>query len=567
MSIVQLKEGNCQNCYKCIRNCPVKSIEFKNGNAAVIEKECILCGECIACCPQHTKYARSDVGAVRELIAGNRRVAVSLAPSWRAYYEDVTLEEMSAALKALGFSIVEETAIGATQVSLEYDQLLRSGQMENVIFTACSSVVMLVERHYPALIKHLAPVSSPMMAHARLMRECYGDIKVVFIGPCYSKKNEVSDPLAGGLVNYAITFEELDGWMGETEVKFSAQDPETTGVKDAKARIYPTACGILETLKSDDSNYRRIAVDGVEECMELFDAMLAGELTGVAVEANVCKGSCIGGPVMRQKNKHVFTGRQYITGDSIPADRHYAQSADREFPHPRVFTNRAPRTDMPAEEQIRAILEQTGKYTPEQELNCGSCGYNSCREKAIAVFQGKADINMCLPFFRERAENISNTILANSPNAIFAADSDWFVQDMNQTAEKMFGIKRQDYLGMPISEFIADEVFEQACKTEAPVVKKVRFSDSLIVEETVIYIKKHKIYVAFIKDITADELSERELAEIREHTIEIAQNVIDKQMRVAQEIASLLGETTAETKVALTNLKKSMETREEETSI
>lgn len=205
------------------------------------------------------------------------------------------------------------------------------------------------------------------------------------------------------------------------------------------------------------------------------------------------------------------------------------------------------------------FLEKTGKYTPEQELNCGSCGYNSCREKAIAVFQGKADINMCLPFFRERAENISNTILSNSPNAIFAIDSDLFVQDLNETAERMFGIRRQDYLNMPVSEFIADDLFDRASRSDVPVIEKVKLREDFIVEETVTYIPQHKIYVAFIKNITADELSELELAKMREHTIEVAQNVIDKQMRVAQEIASLLGETTAETKVALTKLKKSME--------
>ena len=559
MSILQLKEGNCQNCYKCIRNCPVKSIEFKNGNAAVIEKECILCGECITCCPQHTKYARNDVGAIQKLFEANRRVAVSLAPSWKAYYPDVEFEQMSSGLKKLGFSIVEETAIGASQVSLEYDKLLESGQMKNIIFTACSSAVMLVERHYPSLIKMLAPVSSPMMAHGRLMRECYGDIKVVFIGPCYSKKNEVSDPLSGGMVNYAITFEELDNWMNESKVSFDSSDADVYGVKDYKARVYPKPCGILKTLKSKDTNYRRIAVDGIEECMELFTAMEKGEIEGVAAEVNVCTGSCIGGPVMRKAGKHLFVAEQFITDEKMPYDEHFSKTSESIFPHPRVFTKRNSDLAMPTEEEIRAILEQTGKYTPEQELNCGSCGYNSCREKAIAVYQGKADINMCLPFFRERAESISNTILANSPNSIFAVDSDCFVQDMNQTAEKMFRIKRQDYIGMPISEFIMDEIFEEACKTEQPVIKKVRLSDSLIVEETVIYIRKHKIYVAFIKDITADELSEIELSKIREHTIEIAQNVIDKQMRVAQEIASLLGETTAETKVALTNLKHSME--------
>ncbi len=183
MSVIQLNEGSCVNCYKCIRECPIKAIEFKDGRANIIEDECILCGTCVLTCPQGAKVVKNEVPSVKQLIEEGRKVYVTLAPSWVGWF-DCSFAQLSAALKKIGFAGVEETAIGAAEVSREYASLMQNGYMNSIIATACSSVVMLIERHFPELIKMLAPISSPMMAHARIMREMYGDIKVVFLGPC-----------------------------------------------------------------------------------------------------------------------------------------------------------------------------------------------------------------------------------------------------------------------------------------------------------------------------------------------------------------------------------------------
>ena len=575
MSVIELREGNCRNCYKCIRGCPVKAIEFKDGRAAVIEKECVLCGACIATCPQNAKHIRSELDAAKALLRSGRPVYATVAPSWSGYFDTSDFASLTASLCALGFAGVEETAIGAYEASREYAALLEQGKMKNVIVTACASAVMLVEKHYPALIPYLAPVSSPMMAHARLMREAYGDIAVVFIGPCFSKKQEAKDPLSGELCDCVLTFDELETWLDEAgqslrsqEANASAAEADTAershavGTSHPVSRLYPTPTGIIKTIDPDvfgSSCYKPVAVDGLERCIELFDAMVNDQLEGLFVEANICSGSCVGGPVMRLHGKVPIITSGYISDEKQPQDEHPAASSLLTLEHPRVFADRSVRYPMPTEEQIKAILAKTGKFTPEQELNCGSCGYASCRDKAIAVFQGKADINMCLPFFRERAESISNTILANSPNAIIALDSDRLIQDLNKTAEQMFEITRGDAVGFPLPMFEEDSLFEQARKEGKPADKKVVLMDyGIVVEETVVYIDNHDMYVAFIKDITREEADARAMKDMREHTIETAQAVIDKQMRVAQEIASLLGETTAETKVALTNLKKSM---------
>lgn len=560
MSVIELNPTNCQNCYKCIRECPIKAIAFKDGRAKIIDKECILCGICVQSCPQNAKYIRNDADTVRGLLALEKPVYASIAPSWQGWYDNDDFGVISAALKRLGFAGVEETAIGAAETSREYAELMEKGSMKNIIGTACSSVVMLVERKYPELVKALSPVSSPMMAHARLMREAYGDIKVVFIGPCLSKKDEAADPLAGGLVNCALTFSSLDRWLAEAGIPLSGEDRGAVGVKNSVARLYPRPRGILATIPEKQyGKYRPMAVDGIFRCIELFDALKNGELENVFVEANICAGGCFGGPIMRMGGKRAMLLENRVSAAALSHDERPADTTQMQFPHPRVFANRTDRAPVPTEEEIIKILSRIGKYTPEQELNCGSCGYSTCRAKAIAVHQGKADINMCLPFFRDRAENMSNMVMEHSPNAIIAFDSDLMVQELNPTAEDMLHVSRAEIMNMPVPEFYGETAFEEAKNTGKIVTKKNHlFSNNHSVEETFIYIREHNMYLAFIKDISGEEKRQEELAELRTHTIDTAQQVIDKQMRVAQEIASLLGETTAETKVALTNLKKSM---------
>lgn len=562
MSIIELNTGNCQNCYKCIRNCPLKAIRFKEGRATVIDDECILCGTCVDVCPQNAKFVKSQRQQVKDLLTQGERVYVSVAPSYTAYY-NIDFPTLSATLKKMGFAGVEETAIGANEVSREYSHLLIDGQMGNIIVTACSSVVMLVERHYPELIKYLAPVASPMMAHAKLMRETYGnDIKVVFLGPCIAKKEEAADRLAGGYVDYAITFSGLEEWMQKDGIQFSeTPDPEAVGVLNPVSRLYPKPFGIIQTISERlfKQKYRKVSVDGISDCIELFDTLKNDDsIQGLFIEANVCKGGCLGGPVLRSKHKNPHLSQFNLDDDPMEYDDTPAATTRNAFSHPRVFANRSAQRPQPTEEDIRRILATIGKHSPEDELNCGSCGYPSCRAKAVAVFQGKADIHMCLPYFRQQAENMSNTVLEFSPNGILVFDSEQRLLDMNPTAEVMLGLEKKDWLGELPPVFYGETDFEDARAEEKVKVKKITIDDKFC-EQTILFVKQHGMYLVFIKDISEEESRKQELAGLREHTVSVAQKVIEKQMTVAQEIASLLGETTAETKVALTKLKKSME--------
>lgn len=566
ISVIELNMGDCQNCYKCIRHCPIKAIEFKNSRAKVIPDECILCGTCVETCPQNAKFIKSDSYKVRRLIEQGETVYASIAPSYSAYF-GVDFPKLSMALKKLGFAGVEETAIGAYETSREYANLIKAKQMKNIIVTACSSVVMLIENHYKDLISSLAPVASPMMAHAKLMKEAYGNhIKIAFIGPCIAKKAEAADSLAGGYVDHALTFSGVEEWMQNAGVSFEEDDPDTLGVVNSVARLYPKPVGILDTIDNhffEESGYRKLSVDGVEDCISLFDSMVQDEnIKGLFIEANICKGSCLNGPVMRMHGKSSVMSQFFINDQPKTYDKLPAPTASMSFPQPRVFANRAPKNPQPTEEQIREILATTGKYTKEDELNCGSCGYSSCREKAIAVFQGKADIHMCLPYFRQQAENISSTVIEHSPNAILVFDDEQRLLDLNPTAETMLGISKATSLGEFPPLFYGETDFEDA-KADGEVKTKKIELDGLFAEQSILYVKEHRLYLAFIKDINEEERRKKEISDMREHTVMTTQKVIEKQMRVAQEIASLLGETTAETKVALTKLKKSMEQTED----
>lgn len=559
MSILKLNALNCQNCYKCIRECSLKAIEFKDSKTKIIESECVLCGRCMEACPKGAKYFRKNIDKVKALINSEKRVYASVAPSYAGWYNG-NFEMISSALKKLGFDGVEETAIGAASVSEEYAKLMERGQMKSIIATSCSSTVMLIERHFPSLVKLLAPVSSPMMAHARLMREAYGDIKVVFIGPCLSKMYEAEDPLSGGLVNEVLTFEDIDLWMNERDVIIEESDDEAVGVSVPISRIYPKQEGILKTIDENRFNgYTPVSVDGLNRCIDFFNAMVEDDTHGVFVEANICAGSCIGGPIMRMNQKSLINSTTRLIKDKQPLDDNPAKSSCIEFGHPRVFANRSNVQDIPTEEQIKTILAKIGKTTPEQELNCGSCGYPTCRQKAIAVFQKKADSTMCLPFLRERAENMSSMVIENSPNGIITFDELMLVTELNPKAEELFAVERASIIGEVIPALYGLLSFEEAKEQKKPITcKTAGYSDEVKVEITVIYLTQNNMYIAFAKDISDEEKNKDELTDLRLSTVEIAQEVINKQMRVAQEIASLLGETTAETKVALTNLKRSI---------
>jgi iron only hydrogenase large subunit-like protein len=565
MSIIQFKEANCKNCYKCIRSCPVKAITFKNDQARIIEEDCMLCGNCLKACPQNAKTVKSDIDIVKKFISKKEKVYASLAPSFITAFDSNDGRTLFDALKKLGFTYVEETAIGAAAVSRQYEKLMGEKKMKNIITTACPSVNFLIEKYYPELIDQMAPVVSPMLAHAKMLRETYGQrIRVVFIGPCLSKKDECNDMQNDGLVDAVLTFEELNSWMTAEGLYenggFTAQIKAT---KDMSARIYPVPGGILKTIGSKyKANYKCVSVDGVDRCMKILEAMKNGEIENYFIEMNSCQDACIGGPCMNEIKGGFLAAREKLLEYVKKGSNNANQLADMgsKIDLHKKFINRTKKYDIPSDATIQAILNSIGKFTKDQELNCGACGYPSCRDKAIAVYQNKAQLHMCLPYMRERAESISNLIINTTPNAIFALDNELRIQEINTAARDKFDLNTDGIIGENIYTLLPCEDFIDVFDRRESIYDKKYYYEKLdmTVEQSIIFIPEQNIIVAIIKDISEEERSRHKQQQIQQENAELAQKVIEKQMRVVQEIASLLGETTAETKVALTKLKKSI---------
>lgn len=548
-----LKKSNCKNCYKCIRNCPVKAIRFSGDQAHIIADECILCGRCFVVCPQNAKEIVSEVEKVKVMIQSGEPVIASMAPSFIANYDGVGIDAMREGLQKLGFADVEETAIGATMVKTDYERLVHEKQKPVIISSACASVNLLIQKHYPEMIKYLADTLSPMQAHCRDIKRRNPEAKTVFIGPCVAKKDEAQR--YPGIVDAALTFEELTEWLEKENVRL---EKKVDSNPESLARIFPTVAGILRTMKDRDPEYEYVAVDGIDNCIAALEDVAARHVSNCFMEMSACKGSCVNGPVMEKYHPWFIT--DYLSVTRYAGDKDFPVEQPEISELSRRYDILEGMKDMPTERKIQEILSKMGKKKPSDELNCGTCGYDTCREKAIAIYQGKAEIEMCLPYLKEKAENFSNIIFDNTPNGLLVLNERLEIQQINPAACRIMNIRRpSDVLGSQIVTLLDPKPFLDALESRKSVFQCAYLAEyDRYVEEQVLYDQSYRMLFCMLEDVS-DEAAEREKkAEMRRQTTEVADKVVEKQMRIVQDIASLLGETAAETKIALTNLKESM---------
>jgi len=492
---------------------------------------------------------------VKVFLQSGDPVIVSLAPSFAANYEDVGIDSMRRSLKKLGFFDVEETAIGATIVKNEYERMLKEDTRDIVISSCCHSINLLIQKYFPAELEFLADVVSPMQAHCMDIKKRYPNAKTVFVGPCVAKKDEAE--YYEGIVDAVLTFEELTNWLNEEEIELEKQLDSNN---ESRARFFPTTGGILKTMAQDAPGYTYMAIDGVENCIAALCDIESGKIHKCFIEMSACAGSCIGGPVMEKYHRSAPI-KDYITITNYAGEKDFEVEQPKASQLKKNFAYIEHRLSRPSEIEIASVLRQMGKFKPADELNCGSCGYDTCREKAIAICQGKAEISMCLPFLKDKAESFSDTIVKNTPNGLIVLNEDLEVQQINEAARNMMNIRSSaDILGDQVVRILDPKEFLEVKTTGRDIHnKRVYLAEyKRYVEQSVVYDRDSHLLIGIMRDITDEETQREKKENISRQTIEVADKVVDKQMRIVQEIASLLGETAAETKIALAKLKESI---------
>lgn len=566
MELITTNEARCRDCYRCIRACPVKAIRISTGDesgdlyARVIDELCVQDARCVRACPQKAKKVASSLAEVRSIIRRGVPVAAGVAPSFAAGFPVDEPRRMPALLRTLGFGRVQETSIGAELVAGEHR---RMGFDRLVVSSACPVVVNLVEQHYPEALPLLAPVVSPMIAHGRYMKKNYPEHKTVFIGPCAAKKKEARTPGIEDAVDYVLGFDELWEWVREEGIDLDGLAPaDFDGPQPGPARLFPLEGGMFKTIgASAGEKAEFISVTGLQNCIEFLKYLSGNKSPSPGlVEMMACQGGCINGPLVACLDSDAFTRRrklmEYISAaaakcgfDGSPAPKIPAGLMRREF------INRKVTFPVPDEQAIKDILEQTGKFQPEDQLNCGACGYETCRDKAVAVHQGLAELQMCIPYMRQRAESMSNMVLAAMPNAVIITGYDLEIKELNQAAQKMFGCAAREMVGQPLDRYMPPDSFQEVLNTGKKINRISTYQEmDITVGEIVFPLENERLIVGILVDITAEKRRREQFDLVKGQTIARAREVITKQMTVAQEIAGLLGETTAETKVLLSKL-------------
>lgn len=417
MTFIFTKREKCKGCYACVRSCPAKAITVKEGIAGVMEERCVACGHCINVCAVGAKHARSDTGVVWQLLTQRPPVIAILSSSFPAAFPLIRPRQMVTALKKLGFSEVMETAFGAELVCREYARLVREDKGKLILTSTCPAVVSFIEKFYPQLIDNLAQIVSPTVATGRLIKWQYNpEAKVVFIGPCVAKKAESEDEKVSGVIDAVLTFPELSEMLAAKGIDpVSEEEGQFSGPVPCLGRLYPVPGGLLKIAGvSTDILSSDIGIaEGIDRAVSCLQEFVEGRTRASFMDIFFCQG-CIGGPAI-DNDLSLFERRRLIVDYALKgADPAQTQSDVEKYAGidlSRKFTNRHTVLPVPDEKEISNILGQIDRLRTENQLNCGACGYKSCRELAAAVCQKVAENEMCWPYLVDRLQGTQDELI------------------------------------------------------------------------------------------------------------------------------------------------------------
>ncbi|MBI9036026.1 MAG: 4Fe-4S binding protein [Bacteroidales bacterium] len=556
---IYTEKNNCQDCYKCVRRCPVKAIKIEDHSASIIPELCINCGYCTIICPAGAKKIRDDVGLVRHFIQNGERVVAALAPAWVSEFIGVSASGLISTLKQLGFSEVAEVALGAEMVSGAVAEYLQKQKTGLHISSCCPSVVSLIGKYYPEHLDKLVPIMSPMLAHARFLKENYGEnIKVVFIGPCIAKKDEVEE--MGGFVDAAITFSELETWMekeGVEVLQYESTDQAFFPAPAGSGVLYPVDGGMINSLKKNVSavDLQFMAFSGrnrVKDILNNIEGLDQGQLC--FLELLSCSGGCVNGPGCTEKNsiahKRAEVIRCFGNGNEKKAIGNGCTdlACDYNGYHP------APATHHPEEEIIDA-LKTIGKFNSKDYLNCSGCGYENCRDFAIALMESKAERSMCVSYMRRVAQNKASVLLQKMPYGVVMCDEHLHIIESNHNFASLLGKDTlqlfDDVPGLEGADlkslFDGHKLFRNVLDMGLENFEKDIRINGKLCHLSIFSIQKHKILCGVLQNLHSPEVRNEEV-------VKRSREVIRENLETVQKVAFLLGETAAKTETMLNSI-------------
>ncbi len=554
-------KNNCQDCYKCVRECPVKAIKIEDNSAQIVPELCVACGKCYKVCPVRAKQDRDDVSRAKNLIASGEKVYVSLAPSWVAEFNNVTKEQLLTAIESLGFAGVAETALGAEIVSSHLADFLSDKKEGVYLSTACPSFVEYINKYLPDLSDNLTPVMSPLLAHCQMMRKEFGnDIKIVFVGPCIAKKYEADRN--SDLLNLSISFRDLRRWIRERGINYHNITPKA-GIDfvqkhASKGRYYPIEGGMIETIKhygkTDDVYMMQLTgLDNIKR--ELCNIKNAKYDKPIFIECLACEGGCVNGPCTRQQ-KSGFEKRICVLND-VASEKNAKlgktkDNISKNYDKNPIVENKYD------DDQIKKVLELLGKHTIDDEINCNGCGYDNCRNFAKAVLEGKAEIDMCVSHIKQRAQKKANALLKCIPSPIVIVNSKLSIIEYNEQFVQAFWrddehadiYERDNLIGANLRDFISfTNLFSASLEIGDDIKRENTKHNNRVYDVMVFNIEPNQVVGGVIEDVTKVEIK-------REKIAEKAKEVIEKNLATVQQIACTLGEHMAETEVLLRSIAK-----------
>jgi iron only hydrogenase large subunit-like protein len=552
------EKRECQDCYKCVRNCPVKAIKVEGGYASVVSELCIVCGHCVEVCPNGAKKVRDDLATARQLLALKDTVYVSLAPSYVTEFPGLPPAQLIGALKKLGFAGVSETALGAQQVSAQAAVLLRNQPGRVLVSSACPTVVAYLQKHHPDGTDLLTGLLSPLLTHCQMLRQQFGaGIGTVFIGPCIAKKIEaVQHP---ELLDVVLTFEDLRRWLALEKILLEnvATGPEDRFQPEhsAEGAWYPVDGGMIAGMKSacavnDCSLMAFSGIGAIKKALDGIEEIRTDR--GLFLELLACEGGCVNGPKVLRRDATVVKRHRILNSvppPEVALPRPPLVNTPTDFAVPPVTIVRYP------DAQIREALRSVGKFSVDDELNCGGCGYDTCREFGIALIGLKAERAMCVTYMRQLAHKKANALIQKMPSAVVIVNDTLRIIEFNAAFVRLFAPSKTagDGGAVPIEGIALAEVmpfaslFHNVLKTGEDLLDRdLRFQSSIL-HATIFSIEKHCLVGGILQDITKPAVQ-------KEQVIRKAREVIQKQLATTQQIAYLLGENAAESEITLNSI-------------